>query len=126
MSQEEKDRLNKEWLKFKKAENKAKESRQDIEKEIEDLHEFEGKSKTFTEGKFKVSIKKNFVQKLDQEKWIKERKNIPEELRPEKIKFELSGEGFDWLRENNREIYLKVSNCVEEKQNKTTIKVEKI
>lgn len=125
--EDKKEALLAEHLKVSKAEDKAKTRRVEIEAELEKLYgDFDGKSKTFNEEKYKVTIKKNFSQKLDQEKYVAIRPEIPEELRPEKIKFDLDSEGFDWLKENNREIYLKVSDCVTEKQNKTTVSVEKI
>ena len=125
--EDKKEALLAEHLKVSKAEDKAKNRRVEIEAELEKLYgDFDGKSKTFNEEKYKVTIKKNFVQKLDQEKYIAIRPEIPEELRPEKIKFDLDSKGFDWLKENNREIYLKVSDCVTEKQNKSTVSVEKI
>lgn len=125
--EDKKEALLAEHLKVSKAEDKAKTRRVEIEAELEKLYgDFDGKSKTFNEEKYKVTIKKNFVQKLDQEKYIAIRSEIPEELRPEKIKFDLDSKGFDWLKQNNREIYLKVSDCVTEKQNKSTVSVEKI
>lgn len=117
--EDKKEALLAEHLKVSKAEDKAKARRVEIEAELEKLYgDFDGKSKTFNEEKYKVTIKKNFSQKLDQEKYVA--------IRPEKIKFDLDSKGFDWLKENNREIYLKVSDCVTEKQNKSTVSVEKI
>jgi hypothetical protein len=125
--EDKKEALLAEHLKVSKAEDKAKARRVEIEAELEKLYgDFDGKSKTFNEEKYKVTIKKNFVQKLDQEKYIAIRPEIPEELRPEKVKFDLDSKGFEWLKENNREVYLKVSDCVTEKQNKSTVSVEKI
>lgn len=125
--EDKKEALLAEHLKVSKAEDKAKTRRVEIEAELEKLYgDFDGKSKTFNEEKYKVTIKKNFSQKLDQEKYVAIRPEIPEELRPEKIKFDLDSKGFEWLKENNRDIYLKVSDCVTEKQNKSTVSVEKI
>lgn len=125
--EDKKEALLAEHLKVSKAEDKAKNRRVEIEAELEKLYgDFDGKSKTFNEEKYKVTIKKNFSQKLDQEKYVAIRPEIPEELRPEKIKFDLDSKGFEWLKENNRDIYLKVSDCVTEKQNKSTVSVEKI
>lgn len=125
--EDKKEALLAEHLKVYKAEDKAKARRVEIEAELEKLYgDFDGKSKTFNEEKYKVTIKKNFSQKLDQEKYVAIRPEIPEELRPEKIKFDLDSKGFEWLKENNRDIYLKVSDCVTEKQNKSTVSVEKI
>lgn len=125
--EDKKEALLAEHLKVSKAEDKAKTRRVEIEAELEKLYgDFDGKSKTFNEEKYKVTIKKNFIQKLDQEKYKNVRTNIPENLRPEKISYAIDNDGLIWLKENNREIYLKVSDCVTEKQNKSTVSVEKI
>jgi len=129
MEEEKKEELLKSWLKFKAAEEKAKKNRNDIEKEIEALYgtDFQETSKTFTEEKFKINLKKNIVYKLDNEAWLSIRNDIPENLRPEKISFSLDVKGFNYLKDNGPEdVYKKVSDCVEIKQNKTTISVEKI
>jgi len=123
----EKEQLLKDWLKFKKNERKAKKSRVEIEEQIKSLYkDFKESSKTFTEENFKVNIEKNIVYKLDQEKYVSIRNDIDPNLRPEKITFALDVKGFDWLKENNQGIYNMVSDCVEIKENKSTIKVEKI
>lgn len=127
---EEKENLLKDWLKHKKAENKAKEKRIGIEDKLEKLYgtDFKENSKTFTEEElgFKINLKKNIKYNLDQEAWIAIRPDIPEDLRPEKVSFSLDVKGFEYLKANNKEIYEKVSDCVEIQTNKTTIKVEKI
>ena len=129
MTAEEKATIFKEWQKHKKAEDAAKKKRIEVEQQIESVYgNFEGDSKTFKEDDigFKINLKKNVSIKLDQEQYISIRSGIPENLRPEKIKFDLDKTGFAYLKENNPEIYKMVSNCVEEKPGKTTIKVEKI
>lgn len=127
---DEREKLLKEWLKFKKSEDKAKKSRVEVENQIIELYgtAFEKNSKSFKEEElgFKTTLKKNFDYKLDQEKWIEARNNIEQNLRPEKIKFDLDVKGFNWLKKNNHNIYKIVSDCVEIKENKTTVKVEKI
>lgn len=126
---EEKASLFKEWQKHKKAEETAKKKRIEVEAQLESCYgEFEGKSKTFNEDDlgFKVNFKKNVSVKLDQDAWKSTRLNVPEDLRPEKIKFELDEKGFEYLKENNKDIYKMVSACVEIKPGKTTVKVEKI
>jgi hypothetical protein len=124
---EEKESLFAEHLKVSKKEDDAKKKRLEIEAEIEALFPFtDALSKTFKEEKYKVTIKKNPVMKLDNKLYIPIRESIPEELRPEKVKYDLDSKGFKWLKENNPEIYKKVSDCVEAKDNKSTITVEKI
>jgi hypothetical protein len=126
-AEEKKESLLKDWIKFKKAENTAKDARYKVETQIEELYgSFDGGSKTFKEDKFKVSIKKSLTMKLDQDEYKKVRKDIPEELRPEKIKFELDNEGFKYLKENKPEIYKLVSDCVTLTPGKSTITVEKV
>ena len=119
-----------EWLKFKKSEDKAKINRAEVEAAILELYgtDFKETSKTFKEDElgFKVNLKKNTVHKLDQEAYLAIREDIPQNLRPEKVSFSLDVTGFEWLEANDNENYLKVSSCVEIKENKTTVKVEKI
>jgi hypothetical protein len=122
----EKQELFKEWLKLKKAENTAKEKRHVLETQIEELYSFEGQSKKFKEEGFDVTIKKSESYTLDQEAYKNIRLDIAEELRPEKIKFELDKSGYTWLKENNQEIYKKVSDCVTFKIGKSTINIEKV
>jgi VIT1/CCC1 family predicted Fe2+/Mn2+ transporter len=123
----EKEKLMKEWIRFKKAEEKAKKNRIEVEKGLEEIYgSFKGNSKTFNEENgFSVNIKKNVKYSLDQTKWKGIRTKIPENYRPEKISYSLDLAGFNWLKENNNELYLKVSDCVEQKNNKSTITVEK-
>jgi|WetSurMetagenome_2_1015567.scaffolds.fasta_scaffold03341_6 ribonucleotide reductase beta subunit family protein with ferritin-like domain len=125
----EKEFFFKEWLKYKKAEDIAKNKRIEVEKSLVQIYgtEFDGNSKTFNEEdiNFNINIKKNIKYNLDQEKYKLIRTDIPEELRPEKIKFELDLKGFEYLKENEKELYKKVSDCVEKKDNKPTINVEK-
>lgn len=130
MPNQEKSDIFKSWLKFKKAENKAKEQRIEIEEKIKEIYglDFKGNSKYFkeTDIKFKVTIQKNEKYKLDQEAYLSIRGEIPENLRPEKITFSLDVKGYEYLKDNYKEIYKKVSSVVEFKINKPTIKVEKI
>lgn len=131
MESAEKTALFKEWLKSKKAEDTAKKKRIEVESQLESLYgNFEGKSKTIKEEElgFSINVKKNVALKLDQEKYIAIRSSIPDALRPEKITFSLDETGFKFLKEKEeyKDIYLKVSDCVEEKVNKSTIKVEKL
>lgn len=125
----EKKEMFSEWLKQKRAEDKAKKARYEVEEKIAALYEssVEGNSKTFKDEEgFNVTVKKNVAYKLDQELWISVRKEIPDNLRPEKIKFELDKKGFEYLKDHAEDLYKIVSNCVTITPNKTTIDVEKI
>jgi hypothetical protein len=125
----DKESLLKEWVKYKKAEDKAKLNRYEVESAIIDLYgDFKETSKSFKEEElgFKVNLKKSIAHKLDQEAYLSIRNDIPEDLRPEKITFALDVKGFEWLQANDQENYLKISECVTIKENKTTVKVEKI
>jgi len=132
MTDQEKADLFKNWLKAKKAEDKAKNSRVEVEAQIEAIYgtDFEGTSKTFKEEEigFSVNLKKNIVYDLDQSAWGSVRVDIPAELRPEKIKFSIDVKGFEYLRDTKEqaEYYKMVSDCVTIKNNKTSVKVEKI
>ena len=117
-----------EWIKAKKAEDKAKQKRLEIEGKIE-VPNFDGKSKTMEIDGFKVNFKKNESYALDQEAYKTIRKEIPESLRPEKIKFELDVKGFLYLgmSENDieQEAYKKISNVVTFKTGKVTFDISK-
>jgi len=126
----ERKKLYTDWLKLKKAEEKAKNNRVAIEKELAGLFIIDdgSASKTFTDedAGFKINIKKNIRYALDQEKWKSVRLDIPENLRPEKIAFSLDVKGFDYLAKNDSAVYQKVSDCVTISENKSTFKIEKI
>ena len=127
----DKKQLLTDWLKAKKAEDTATEKRHVIETQLEEIYSKEiedGKSsKTINEDElgFKITIKKNEKWSLDQEKYKTVRLDIPEELRPEKVSYSLDLTGYNWLKENNKEVYLTISPCVSFKELKTSIKVEK-
>jgi len=129
----EKVDLLKEWIKYKKAELKAKNERIKVESILVNLYgtNFPEKSKTFNEEEigFSINIKKNIVYSFDQDAWMSIRTDIPESLRPEKIVFNLDVLGFEYLKasqnENEKEVYKKISDCVTMKENKPTITVEK-
>lgn len=131
MDEKEKEKLFNDLLKAKKAEDQAKDKRIALEEEITELYEseIEGKSKTFNEeigkNKFKITIKKTVNQTLDQDAYLAIRPQIPEDRRPEKIKFSIDAKGYEWLKENDRENFIKVSNCVTEKDGKTSVVIEK-
>jgi len=127
---EEKEKLFVKWLKFKEQETDYKKFRIEVEEELESFYgtDFKGNSKTFNEKDlgYSINLKKNIKYNLDQDQWKIARDRIPLHLRPEKITYSLDMKGFEYLAENEEEIYKKVSDCVEIKPNKTTIKVEKI
>jgi hypothetical protein len=113
------------WIKAKKAENKAKDKRVKIETEIEQyIPEFKTKSKTFREDGFKIEVKKNEKYSFN-ESWETIRKNIAEEFRPEKIKYEPVEKGLNYLKEKEPKIYAQVSEHVTFKPGKTGFKIEK-
>ena len=117
------------WLKAKKAENKAKTERVEIEEELEKLMpSFDGQSKTFSEDGFKITVKKNETYSFDK-KWDEVRGNYPENLRPERIKFDVDKAGLDYLQGSTdpeeQEIYKSLSNYISCKPGKTSFKVEK-
>lgn len=125
--EEEKKELLKAWMKFKHAEEKAKKSRYEIEAKIAPLYQFsDSESKTFNEDDFKVNVKRGETFSLDQDAWKTARLSIPDDIRPEKIKFELDKAGFTWLKENNADVYKIVSDCVTKKPSKVSINIEKI
>lgn len=116
--------LLKQWIAAKKAEDKAKAKRLEIEGQIE-IPSFEGQSKTFDEDGFKVTLKKNETYAFDQEKWSDIRKSVPADLRPEKISYSVDKSGLDYLKENNLALYKTVSDTISFKSGKIGFKVEK-
>ncbi len=116
--------LLKKWISAKKAEDKAKAKRLEIEAQIE-VPEFEGLSQTIKIDGFKVNFKKNESYSFDQKKWTEARESIPSDMRPEKIKYDVDKTGIEWLKENNPAVYKTVSDCVSFRQGKTTFKIEK-
>lgn len=122
------------WLKAKAKEEKANAERLEVEKEIEEIYQsflpVEG-SLTFKEEGFKVNFKREFSYSLDTDKYIQLIPDIPEELRPHKLKFELDKKGWQYLLENKQnevigEVYKLVSPLVTIKPRKTAIKIERL
>lgn len=125
MEEKTKKQLYADWIKAKKAEQKAKDKRVEIEALIEsNLPGFEEKSKTLHENGFKITIKRSENLSFDKD-WEKVRENVPEDLRPEKISYKPVEKGLEYLKENEPEIYKKVSNCVSLKIGKTGFTIEK-
>jgi len=119
------EKLLADYLKAKKAEDKAKKKRLEIEEQISDkLEVLDGKSKTFHFEGFKVTKKINESWKF-LDAWKSERNNIPEEFRPEKIKYDVDTKGLGYLKEQQPDLYKAVSFCIEMKENKPSISVEK-
>ena len=115
------------WIRAKVKEEKAKAERLRVEEKLSQLFSFDsGNSKTFTEGNYKISLKKNVAYKLDQAGWSAIRDNFPADLRPEKVKFEVDVKGLEYLKANHYDLYKKASDLIEIKENKMTITVEKI
>ena len=117
------------WLKAKKAEEKAKKARIEIEQEMELLiPSFDGQSKTYSDEGFKVTVKKSETYSFDKD-WDRARENIPENMRPERIKYEVDKAGLEYLKDSpNAEEqgwYKTISNFVSFKTGKTSFKVEK-
>jgi hypothetical protein len=130
LNPEEKQAILKDWIKHKKAENTAKKKRIEIEKQLEEMYILE-KNKKSTKFKeddlgFAITVKKSESLKLDNEKYISIRDQIPADLRPEKVSFSLDEKGYNWLKENNKDVYKKISDCVELKIGKTGFTVEKL
>lgn len=111
-------------LAAKKAENKAKEKRLQIEAQFE-IPEFEGGSKLLRDQGYKIKYDKNETYSFDQERWIETRKEMPNDLRPEKIKFEVDKAGLEFLKKEHPLLYKKVSDTITMKTGKVSIKVEK-
>ena len=125
-----KEELIKAYLKAEGLEQKAKKEKKALESEIIALYQDEipkdKKSKTFDEEKVKVTVKKqDEILSLIEKEYLKIRDSIESKLRPEKVKFSLDIEGYNWIKENNPELYKVVSQCVELKPTPASLKIVK-
>jgi hypothetical protein len=130
MTPEEKKELVKKYFAAKAKEDKAKKERKEIEEIFQSEYAPEvpegQKSKTFEEDTFKIVCKKaDKTLVLDEKMYLLIRQNIPAEQRPEKVKFSLDVEGYEWLKKNNYEAYRTVSECVSEKDTAPSITITK-
>jgi hypothetical protein len=117
------------WLKAKKAEEKARKQRVEIEQELEKLvPEFDGLSKTYSDEGFKITVKKSESYSFEKG-WEDIRDSIPETLRPERVKYDVDRAGFDYLKESTnpaeKAAYKTISKYVVFKTGKTGFKIEK-
>ena len=95
-----------EWLKAKADETRANKSRIAIEDDIVAIvgKRTEGAQTTESDG-FKVTTTGKLTRKMDWDKWAAVKDQIPQSLRPIKIKEELDEKGVKYLQENEPEIY---------------------
>ena len=81
-------------------------------------------SKTFTDGNYKITIKKNTVYKLNQDEYLLLRKTIKPKDRPEKpIKYELDLKKYEILKEKIPELKKELANVVKFYENKPSISI---
>jgi hypothetical protein len=113
------------WLEYKGAEGRANASRLDIEKQIIAItgKRDEG-SKTVDADGFKITITGKQTRKMDWAKWEEIKNQIPELMRPVKMKPELDEAGVKYLRENEPEIYALLP--MEVKPAKTAVEVKMV
>ena len=114
------------WLNLKQAESEANESRVEIERQIIQLTGFvklEG-SQSVKNNDFKISLTAKLDRKLDVAAYLLIESQLPEDMRPVKVKTELDLTGIKWMEKNEPELAKLVTNCVTTKPAKTSVKVE--
>jgi len=94
------------WLSAKSEENAANKKRVAIEEQIVALtgKRDEG-SKTHDADGYKVTVTGKVTRKMDWDAWANVKDQIPENLRPVKVKEELDERGVKYLADNEPEIY---------------------
>lgn len=115
------------WMHWKKEEDEAKKNRIKIEKMLIGEKEAwleDGKQRTFKSDRFKCTIKLGSVYKLDEEKYFDICKQIPEKLRPVEYKAALNKREYENIRKYHPEIFDILSQAVEVKPTKPSVKVE--
>lgn len=113
-------------IKAKMHEEDAKRSRVLIEEKIIDLigAKDEG-AYTVNTALYKLTTKGNLSRKVDWEMYESQiKEQIPEALRPVKMKPELDTKGLHYLQNNEPSIYAIMAKCVTVTPNKTSVTVE--
>lgn len=120
---EELHKLCAQWLEAKAAETKANKARIAIEDDIVALagKKDEGAQTHAIDG-FKVTITGKVSRKMDWDKWAQVKAQIPENLRPVKIKEELDERGVKYLADNEPAIYKLLP--IEVKPAKTAVEIK--
>lgn len=113
------------WLEAKAAEQRANKTRIAIEDDIVALtgKKDEGAQTHSIDG-FKVTITGKVSRKMDWDKWAAIKNQIPENLRPVKIKEELDERGVRYLADNEPEIYKLLP--IEVKPAKTAVEIKPV
>jgi len=115
------------WLAAKKREQDANKERVSIEGELCALLAVKPEGATTHElDGFKVVTTGKLSRKLDLAAFDKVALDIPEELRPIKVKRELDEVGFKWLAANRPELHALVATCVTTTPAKTAVEVKAI
>lgn len=113
------------WLKAKAEEQQAKDARYAIEQQLVDLLEFskpEG-SKTFTLDGFKVECKGSISYSLDAKKWAEIQDQIPDGMRPVKVKLEADPTGCKFLRSNEPDLWKIAAQAITAKPAKVGVSI---
>lgn len=115
------------WLNAKAQENDAKDARQAIEAALVDAMKFskpEGSQTMHAEG-FKVEFKSAMNYRLDTAKWEEIAANIPDGLRPVKVKLEVDERGARYLRDNEPELWKLAAQAITVSPPKVGVKVSR-
>ena len=117
-----------EWRSWKHAEDRAKENRLQSELKLIELFGFnklEGSQTIKTDdGNYKISFTAKLDRKLDEDAYRAIEHNLPDNMRPVRVKLELDTKGIKWMEENAPDAYALVAPCITTKPAKTAVKVE--
>lgn len=113
------------WRDAKRAEERARDERVNVEQQIIALTgcKEEG-SKTHEAGDFKITVTGKLNRKLDLPIWRDIESKIPENLRPVTYKPSLDLKGLRYLQNNEPEIYAIAAKAIETKPAKTAINIK--
>lgn len=105
------------WQALKETEQEALKKRRDIEAALLELvPSKEVGSQTTKLGDIKLTITRGITYRLNKDNWERVEPEIPEHLRPIKIKVtkEVDPKGLKWLAENEPELYAKACSVIVE------------
>jgi hypothetical protein len=114
------------WLRAKAAEDACRAWRVAVEEQLAARlgHKPEG-SKSHAVGEFKVELTGVLNRKLDKEKWEEVKNQIPEELRPVRMKPEVDATGCKWLAKNRPDVWAIAAQAITVTPGKTGVKITK-
>jgi len=121
------DELAELWTQTKAAEDQHRKDRVAIEDAILAITDAkEEGSETTTTDHYKVTTTARLIRKIDFKVYDQIVDQIPEQLRPIKIKRELDSAGCKWLAANEPDVYRKLAVAIETKPGKVGFRIERV